>query len=258
LVTNLIWGGASGYSVLHRMANSKTPDWYGVSLGPLIQARHLSKLSGSTDSIMSLSSSDFFSTCSSFRNRLAAAREWPAMVLVAPVVVVVSFEFVPGFRHALSRDSFMWESTKDSRHTIKTCFFQNISMPWIRQRWFLVLTAITCVEAFVTPGGSDRFNRSQRSSEYRKKITTWLLRAALEPPAITVDGLSCSHDGGDTWQLKDVSYVLPRGASTLILEKVGFGGVAIATNDLSFAGGHHIAGHTQRWPSWEEMARGNR
>lgn len=45
-------------------------------------------------------------------------------------------------------------------------------------------------------------------------IGSSLNMAALEPPALTVDGLSCSHDGGDTWQLQDVSYILPRGAST--------------------------------------------
>jgi hypothetical protein len=39
---------------------------------------------------------------------------------------------------------------------------------------------------------------------------------ALEPPAITMDHLSCTHDGGEHWQLKDVSFVLPRGASTYI------------------------------------------
>ena len=30
------------------------------------------------------------------------------------------------------------------------------------------------------------------------------------PPALTIDGLTCSHDGGTVYQLKDVSYVLPR------------------------------------------------
>jgi len=30
------------------------------------------------------------------------------------------------------------------------------------------------------------------------------------PPAITVDSLSCSHNGGETYQLKDVSFVLAR------------------------------------------------
>jgi ATP-binding cassette subfamily F protein uup len=39
------------------------------------------------------------------------------------------------------------------------------------------------------------------------------LAASAQPPAISIENLSCTHDGGDTWQLRDVSYVLPRGAS---------------------------------------------
>ena len=35
----------------------------------------------------------------------------------------------------------------------------------------------------------------------------------LEAPAITMEDLTCSHDGGDTWQLRDVSYMLQRGSS---------------------------------------------
>ena len=30
------------------------------------------------------------------------------------------------------------------------------------------------------------------------------------PPALTIDGLTCSHDGGTVYQLNDISYVLPR------------------------------------------------
>ena len=40
--------------------------------------------------------------------------------------------------------------------------------------------------------------------ESRAKFQTGL------PPALTIDGLTCSHDGGTVYQLKDVSYVLPR------------------------------------------------
>jgi hypothetical protein len=98
-------------------------------------------------------------------------------------------------------------------------------MPWILQWWNLllpvVLAAVTSdVDAFVvSPGGCGNLVGTTRRKALPSQCvgtTSWsLLRAAfaLEPPAITVDGLSCSHDGGDTWQLKDVSYVLPRGAS---------------------------------------------
>ena len=37
-----------------------------------------------------------------------------------------------------------------------------------------------------------------------KKIPTGL------PPALMIEGLTCSHDGGTVFQLKDVSYILPR------------------------------------------------
>jgi ATP-binding cassette subfamily F protein uup len=37
-----------------------------------------------------------------------------------------------------------------------------------------------------------------------KKIPTGL------PPALMIEGLTCSHDGGTVYQLKDVSYILPR------------------------------------------------
>lgn len=43
------------------------------------------------------------------------------------------------------------------------------------------------------------------------------------PPAISIEGLSCTHDGGDVWQLKDVSYVLPRGAKVGLTGRNGCG-----------------------------------
>ena len=42
--------------------------------------------------------------------------------------------------------------------------------------------------------------------------------SASAPPAIFIDNLSCSHDGGNNYQLKDVSYVLTQG------QKVGLTG----------------------------------
>jgi ATP-binding cassette subfamily F protein uup len=43
------------------------------------------------------------------------------------------------------------------------------------------------------------------------------------PPAISVDGVTCSHDGGSTYQLKDVSYVLPRGGKIGLVGRNGCG-----------------------------------
>jgi len=46
---------------------------------------------------------------------------------------------------------------------------------------------------------------------------------SLLPPAIAIDNLSCTHNGGETWQLDDVSYVLPRGAKVALIGRNGSG-----------------------------------
>lgn len=43
------------------------------------------------------------------------------------------------------------------------------------------------------------------------------------PPAISVENLSCSHDGGAVYQLNDVSYVLPRGQKVGLVGRNGCG-----------------------------------
>ncbi len=43
------------------------------------------------------------------------------------------------------------------------------------------------------------------------------------PPAISVDDVTCSHDGGATYQLDGVSYVLPRGGKIGLVGKNGCG-----------------------------------
>ena len=45
----------------------------------------------------------------------------------------------------------------------------------------------------------------------------------LLPPAISVQGLSCTHNGGETWQLKDVSFVLPRNSKCALVGRNGTG-----------------------------------
>ena len=44
-----------------------------------------------------------------------------------------------------------------------------------------------------------------------------------KPPAISIEGLTCSHDGGSKFQLRDVSYVLPRGGKIGLVGKNGCG-----------------------------------
>jgi ATPase subunit of ABC transporter with duplicated ATPase domains len=38
-----------------------------------------------------------------------------------------------------------------------------------------------------------------------------------------VDNLSCTHNGGETWQAKDVSFVLPQGAKAALIGANGSG-----------------------------------
>lgn len=57
------------------------------------------------------------------------------------------------------------------------------------------------------------------------ETTSRLLATAssLLPPAISIEELSCTHNGGETWQLKDVNYVLPRGSKTSLVGRNGSG-----------------------------------
>ncbi|KAI2499621.1 ABC transporter [Fragilaria crotonensis] len=43
------------------------------------------------------------------------------------------------------------------------------------------------------------------------------------PPAISIESLTCSHNGGETYQLNDVSYVLPRGSKQGLVGRNGCG-----------------------------------
>ena len=47
--------------------------------------------------------------------------------------------------------------------------------------------------------------------------------AAAAPPVLTVENLSCTHDGGDTYQLQDVCYNLQRGKKVALIGRNGTG-----------------------------------
>jgi ATPase subunit of ABC transporter with duplicated ATPase domains len=58
---------------------------------------------------------------------------------------------------------------------------------------------------------------------YLSAVTDTGTTSAAEAPAIVVSGLTCTHDGGDTYQLSDVSYNLPRGGKIALLGRNGAG-----------------------------------
>lgn len=88
---------------------------------------------------------------------------------------------------------------------------------------------ILCITAFRMADLGDFF--AGRRSQYRHpfqssvRATVSSLYSTLPtgPAAFVVDNISCSHNGGETWQLKDVSYVLPQGARVALVGRNGAG-----------------------------------
>jgi ATP-binding cassette subfamily F protein uup len=53
--------------------------------------------------------------------------------------------------------------------------------------------------------------------------TTTSSGSGILPPTISVENLSCTHNGGETWQLQEVNYVLARGAKVALIGRNGCG-----------------------------------
>ena len=96
--------------------------------------------------------------------------------------------------------------------------------------WFLCclqLAFISSVGAFhpslplISPPSSDhnRFHPLRAVTE----SSSYTDPSAALPPAISVDTLSCTHNGGETWQVKDVSFVLAQGAKAALIGINGSG-----------------------------------
>ena len=47
--------------------------------------------------------------------------------------------------------------------------------------------------------------------------------SSTAPPVLSVEGLSCTHNGGETWQLQDVDFNLQRGAKAALIGRNGTG-----------------------------------
>ena len=88
--------------------------------------------------------------------------------------------------------------------------------------------------------------RSFIASKQRQKTSLFSSIAPPLPPAIQVDGLTCSHDGGTTYQLNDVSYVLPRGGKIGLVGRNGCGvsficdGSQVSLSPLSVSGERYL------------------
>lgn len=65
--------------------------------------------------------------------------------------------------------------------------------------------------------------RSQSLRQHSTEIGAVTNSQQPLPPAISVQGLSCTHNGGETWQLKDVSFMLPRNSKCALVGRNGTG-----------------------------------
>lgn len=63
----------------------------------------------------------------------------------------------------------------------------------------------------------------QAATDYSDIESSTSSASLLLPPAISVDHLSCTHNGGETWQVKDASFVLPQGAKAALIGINGSG-----------------------------------
>ena len=79
---------------------------------------------------------------------------------------------------------------------------------------------------------SGRISEQQYTSIGSSRHSKHVLHAATDqsasvpgllPPAILIEDLSCTHNGGETYQLRDVSYVLPRGSKVALIGRNGCG-----------------------------------
>lgn len=70
------------------------------------------------------------------------------------------------------------------------------------------------------PAGLHGFIQPQHQHVYRR--SSQHLHSSLAP-AISIENLSCSHDGGSNYQLQDVSYVLSRGSKQGLVGRNGCG-----------------------------------
>eukprot|EP00522_Entomoneis_paludosa_P004695 CAMPEP_0172471770 /NCGR_PEP_ID=MMETSP1065-20121228/67991_1 /TAXON_ID=265537 /ORGANISM="Amphiprora paludosa, Strain CCMP125" /LENGTH=786 /DNA_ID=CAMNT_0013229883 /DNA_START=52 /DNA_END=2414 /DNA_ORIENTATION=- len=88
-----------------------------------------------------------------------------------------------------------------------------------RESFLLLLWSSLCFK-----GNSFTFHGTAKSLSTTTKLRSSVASAIQTgPAAIQVENLSCSHNGGETWQLKDVSYVLPQGARVALVGRNGAG-----------------------------------
>jgi ATP-binding cassette subfamily F protein uup len=85
-----------------------------------------------------------------------------------------------------------------------------------QHRTAVIAGTTTALSISSSSGGIDSMMTSQTTA-------TTTSDSSSSPPVLSVEGLSCTHDGGGTYQLKDVYYNLQRGAKVALIGRNGTG-----------------------------------
>ena len=102
----------------------------------------------------------------------------------------------------------------------------------------LLLLISQSVTSFITIGDGSQPCMQPRhetrffSSTASTSASTSPLSPVTGPPAIILDNLTCSHDGGNTYQLDGVAYNLPRGSKIGLVGRNGCGKVSFGVSHI--------------------------
>ena len=101
--------------------------------------------------------------------------------------------------------------------------------------WTVILQSLVTTHAFTSVHNTFARSRTQLwSSTAASSSSSSASPSKLFPPAISIDGLTCSHDGGGTYQLQDINYVLPRGGKVGLVGRNGCGKVCLERNKRGY------------------------
>jgi ABC-type cobalamin/Fe3+-siderophores transport system ATPase subunit len=87
------------------------------------------------------------------------------------------------------------------------------------RRTFAVNTRLHDVRLSSVTSVSTKKKKNKNNNDDNEEQST----SPALPPALTLDALTCSHDGGTVYQMNDVSYVLPRTAKVGLVGRNGCG-----------------------------------
>jgi ABC-type multidrug transport system fused ATPase/permease subunit len=142
-------------------------------------------------------------------------------------------------RHEIKEDESVGTMKRSRVPVALLCLFSYGNLPITTTSAFSIRPAVdrtaisTSTSSLINNGASPRRSSIQQQSLFERTSPTattpraWFSSTALaaaDSPAISMGGVSCTHNGGETWQLQDVSYVLQRGAKAALVGRNGTGG----------------------------------